>query len=162
MKEIYRVQQTGVESKKDIPNCVTSLQDLRPFGFNCLTGEACGIGLRLLFDVNEKGKEILCSFLGVSDITLLPDWNGGDAIGSVMLARDAAFELAVWCMIGEYQEVWHNRSCGEIHGLEPDQIELAHATWGHDKDGHDWRIYRREGTAAGGLRNRHEMTGRVA
>jgi len=64
--------------------------DLQHFGINFLTGEACAVGKRLLCDVNNQGRKLLCSIFGLpSNTTLAENWNsqvnGDDAIGSIFL-----------------------------------------------------------------------------
>ena len=51
----------------------TNIRDLRPFGINPLTGEACAYGLRQLCDLTRDGKKTLEAFYG-SYITS-PNWN---------------------------------------------------------------------------------------
>jgi hypothetical protein len=34
---------------------ITCWNDLREFGIDPLTGEACGLGYRILFDLDERG-----------------------------------------------------------------------------------------------------------
>jgi hypothetical protein len=43
---------------------VRDWNDLRSFGINALTGEACAVGKRLLCDVNDQGRKLLCSIFG--------------------------------------------------------------------------------------------------
>lgn len=73
-----------------------NVSDLKPFGINPLTGEACAYGMRILCDVNRDGKELLEEFLGGVLVTA-SNWNsqvnGKDAIRSVMLSRGVFADL---------------------------------------------------------------------
>jgi hypothetical protein len=46
--------------------------DLRPFGIDALTGEACGLSYHLLCDVTQKGKRTIEKALGAAEL-VLPD-----------------------------------------------------------------------------------------
>lgn len=139
--------------------------DLDQFGFNCLTGEACGLGLRLLFDISAPAKAILVKALGVQDIALRDAWNGGDAVGSVMLDRDICTTLAIFGMLEQgcievWQSVGENRD-GSIHGIEnEEELVLAKESNIGYPNVEGWRVWKYQGTA--GHRNRHVMSGRVS
>lgn len=49
---------------------------LRKFGINFLTGEACGLAIRGLFDLTKNGVDILKSFFGA--VEFKENWNSGD------------------------------------------------------------------------------------
>jgi len=64
--------------------------DLRQYGINFLTGEACAVGKRLLCDVSDQGRRLLCSILGLpQDTKFAENWNsqvnGDPAVGSIFL-----------------------------------------------------------------------------
>lgn len=75
----------------------------KPYGIQFLTGEADPYGFRGLFDLNEKGVEILNSFFG-GNITFAENsnWNFmvGDkpAIASVMLPYSIYEALSIFCL----------------------------------------------------------------
>ena len=77
---------------------VHSLTDLRQFGINYLTGEACAYGMRKLCDVNEDGVKLLSDFFGCPELNLAQNWNSmvGEkpAIGSVMLTLSCVQDLS--------------------------------------------------------------------
>jgi len=147
--------------------------DLEQFGFRCLTGEACGLTMRLLYDVNLLGKRILEYSLGDIEVSLREPWNGGEFnAGSVMLTYDMARTCAIFGMLGRHiqgekpcLEVWElyddGRLTGQLYGLETqEEIDLAtQYNIGCGKDA-SWRKWRLAGTA--GDRNVHVMSGRVA
>lgn len=77
--------------------------DLHDYGIICLTGEACGLGMRLLCDLTPKGEETLTAYFGHSiSFTQGSNWNSSDGqVASVMLPYTYAFlqSLAVFCML---------------------------------------------------------------
>ena len=78
-----------------------NFRDMEAYGFNMLTGEACAYSFRYLFDISERGREILNSFLGMPYNTEYAyPWNSrvgeNASVGSVMLTRKAAFDLMIY------------------------------------------------------------------
>lgn len=130
--------------------------DLRPYGIMCLTGEACGLGYRILCDVTGPGRDLIARVLEVNEITLRRPWNGGEGVvGCVMLPYELLTPLAVFALLGA--------GCTEVvigkdgvRGLEASDSERERKIV--LKLG---RILRPKGTAPGGMRNTHEMSGRV-
>jgi hypothetical protein len=140
---------------------IGSWDDLRPYGIDCLTGEACGLSYRLLCDVTQKGGKILAKAFGITDFCLKPPWNRGgegeaEHIGSIMLAPECLAFVAIFALLESgCEEVWRPKE--GLLGIEPgDSQECRNAlldTYG------PVRRYRYSGTA--GDRNVHRMTGRV-
>jgi len=139
--------------------------DLRPFGIDLLTGEACGLSYRLLCDVTQKGKRTIEKALGVANLGLTDNWNGGDPhdphIGSILLVPELLIPLAIFALLEHgCCEVWRTKS-GDLVGFEssddPERIEAVKRLY-TDTDNFV-RRYAYAGTA--GDRNRHQMTGRV-
>ena len=139
---------------------VACWQDLEPYGFVTLTGEACGLMYRILFDVTAAGRHVIQKCFSAPDLRLPEPWNRGapDAphVGSIMLSREMMVPLAVFALL--------ESGCTEVLclprraiGIEPtDSAELAAAL----KDRHKPdRVLRYSGTA--GDRNVHLMSGRV-
>lgn len=54
--------------------CTTlhSLADLSQFGVGILTGEADPFGMRLLCDLTEDGRDLVCAYLGATTSTAFP------------------------------------------------------------------------------------------
>jgi hypothetical protein len=144
----------------NITRTIESWYDLEAFGIIPLTGEACGLMMRLLCDVTEGGRKIVERFLG-GTVAIKPGshWNGGSKddphVGSVLLPRGiftdlAAFTLCVTgtgtvasCKDGTVME------CdGPLDGDEENIYRIA-------------RYYRRSTDPGTGDRNRHAMSGRV-
>jgi hypothetical protein len=91
--------------------------DLRPYGIDVLTGEACGMSYRYLCDVTEQGKKVIEKLFDV-ELKLPENWNSG-AIGSIMLPPDMLVPLGILALLeGGCSEVWANE-----HGRPG--IELA-------------------------------------
>lgn len=90
---------------------IRSLNDLRPFGFDPLTGEACGIGYRLLVDLEYRAYCIYCECHGLKIDNIVntdkqPDppagfeeaWNSKGCC-SVMIAPDEWIQLGVFALL---------------------------------------------------------------
>jgi hypothetical protein len=73
--------------------------ELRRYGINPLTGEACPFGLRVLTDLTERGRRILLDMLG-AECTLRANWNSGSEF-SMMIPRSMFQDLYVWCLISD-------------------------------------------------------------
>jgi hypothetical protein len=117
--------------------------DLRPFGIDVLTGEACRVGTRILCDLTPEGRRIVADLLGVPDH---PDgfgvsWNGGKADSSILLPRDLWHDLAVWCLLSRCVEVcdtrherdakeslayWDLNDLRELARLDPADVDCDH------------------------------------
>src|SRR6478736_5681012 len=81
---------------------VSSWEDLKQFGINALTGEACKYAQRILCDLNEDGAALIMDYLGVS--MLRDNWNSTvndkPAVASVMLHRGSCMQLAEFAILG--------------------------------------------------------------
>lgn len=142
---------------------VTCWNDLRSLGFDPLTGEACGLGYRILFDLTEGGRKILGKCFGIPDMRLAEAWNRGAAddpsVGSVLLSHDMLVPVGIFALLESgCTEVWQLTG-GELLGIEASDsaahIEAAHDVYASQRV----RTYRYGGTA--GDRNRHVMSGRI-
>ena len=134
---------------------------LAQYGIVWLTGESCGLGMRMLCGVTEPGKRVLEKCFGCT-LQLSDAWNRcyGTHIGSIMLAPEMLFPIGVFALLenGCYEVVQLDRA---LFGIEPvDAKSEAIRLW----DAHgskQWRTYRYAGPAGAGDRNVHQMTGRV-
>ena len=119
-------------------------RELEKYGITVLTGEACGIGLRLLCDLTVDGRELLTVFLG-GCTPAMPNWNPG-AIRSAMLSWSTLKDLLIFALTRDYDEV---RDYGTYlvagEGLQPGQS----------------RLYRKSSAPGTGMRNQHAMSGRT-
>ena len=142
---------------------ISSWEDLCPYGIVPLTGEACGLMYRILFDVTARGKRILEKAFDVSELRLHESWNRGTEahphVGSIMLAREILSFVGVFALLEDgCTEVWLTKG-GSLIGIQrtdlPDDVERF-------KRFHAADLVRRFaycGTA--GDRNEHIMSGRV-
>lgn len=143
---------------------ISCWDDLRPFGLVPLTGEACGLGYRLLCDVTTSGKHILEKCFGLQTLGLTENWNRGSSdhphIGSILLPYDCLVPVAVFALLEHgCTEVWLYRD-QRLRGIEPtdpaDQVVLWRQSAAADQL---VRTFAYRGTA--GDRNVHCMSGRI-
>src|SRR6266446_1442478 len=111
---------------------ISSWDDLKAYGIDPLTGEACGLGYRILCDLTAKGKKILEKCLATPALTLFESWNRGTEqephVGCVMLALEFFIPLAVFALLESgCTEVWLYKN-QTLLGIEPcdppDRVEL--------------------------------------
>ncbi len=137
---------------------VSCWNDLKPFGIDPLTGEACGLMHRILFDLTAQGQEIVEKALGCG-LNLSEPWNRGDPphVGSILLPQDMFVTLAIFALLETgCTEAWlYGDHC--LLGIGPgDDYEQLRAIY---DDRSVLRTYRYGGTA--GSRNVHVMSGRT-
>ena len=149
----------------------TNWHDFRKAGIEFLTGEACGLMLRVLCDVTEKGRLLFCKTFGLDPTTnkLGEPWNGGskDAphVGSVMLSLDQLPLLSVFAcletgvpecyVVTDDRGVWRG-----TYGFAPDdRADLDR--WLEFEKRHGRSVVRRAYQGTAGDRNRHVFSGRV-
>ena len=78
---------------------ISCWNDLQPFGIIPLTGEACGLGYRILFDLDERGANVVRISSGFPrDANLGEAWSHGTAgqphVGLLMLTQEMLVPLA--------------------------------------------------------------------
>lgn len=131
---------------------ISCWNDLRPYGIDLLTGEACGMMYRYLCDVTEHGKKAIEKLFDV-ELKLPENWNRG-AIGSIMLPPDMLVPIGIFALLeAGCKEVWVNdRSCLGIEESDDDAIVEVSVR-------HYCRCFAYRGTA--GSRNLHLMSGRT-
>ncbi len=141
---------------------ISSFRELEPFGLIILTGEACGLGYRILFDVTAAGKKVVEKCFGIPNMTFAEAWNRGTAetphVGSIMLSQEMLVPLAVFACL--------ENGCTEASRMDDFVIGIE-AGDPADKAVQMEQLYRVQrvrrfryaGTA--GDRNVHQMTGRV-
>jgi hypothetical protein len=134
---------------------------LKTIGIDVLTGEACGIGMRVLCDINDNAQRLISEFMGGIDCTS-PGWNTS-AHKSLMLTWDFIKDLRIYYLCTQYEVVIY--SYGNKNSY-PSIYCMTHDTWKGiqeyfryiwNRDNTKTRIY----TARGGLRNQHEFSGRI-
>jgi hypothetical protein len=142
---------------------VNCWKDLEPFGIVPLTGESCGLGYRILFDVTERGRRVLARCLGVPSLRLGVPWNRGRAddphVGSVLLAPPMLVPVGVFALLEHgCAEVWLHAD-GTLLGIEPSDSPERIDQRRQMRPGELVRTFACGGTA--GDRNVHIMSGRV-
>jgi len=73
----------------------TPINTLRKYGFSYLTGEACGVAHRGLFDLDEKAKKVWETMTRTSLTSKC--WNTG--VGSIIIPNAWVKDIAVWCLL---------------------------------------------------------------
>ena len=140
---------------------VRNVRDLKEYGINGLTGEACGVGMRLLCDIGPKAERILGELFGGVQFVKTA-WNGQDgAKKSAMLPHSLFADIAAYCLLSEdgFDVVITRPDFGLATGFSREEWEKIRAGTGFSNLKYS-RIYAGKGTA--GMRNRHEMSGRIA
>jgi len=141
---------------------ISCWNDLEPYGIIPLTGEACGLMYRILFDVTAKGRDVVAKCFGVPKVNLPEAWNCGTAdnphVGCIMLSQEMLRPLAVFALL--------ENGCKEVYlmgevvvGIEPGDPEVAAETMRRAYKVDHARRFSYGGTA--GDRNTHVMSGRV-
>jgi hypothetical protein len=139
---------------------VKCFDDLRAYGINCLTGEACGIGYRILCDLDEKGAALVRKCLGlVPGSVFARGWNNSQG-WSVMLPHEMVIPLGIFALLDNgCKEVLATN--GELYGVELEEdADKLYQTLMQFGRSHVRRLKYR-GTGPGGDRHVHEMSGRV-
>ena len=131
-------------------------EDLRPFGIIPLTGEACGLMMRILCDVTPAGKTALEKCFDCQ-LTLPEPWNHRERqIGSVMLSPEMMVPVGIFALLESgCREVF--RKGDVLYGVELTDTAEALNEFGRFHG--PMRRYAYQGTA--GSRNVHQMTGRI-
>lgn len=158
-----------------------SLSDLREFGIDVLTGEACAYSARLLCDLDEQGQRIFTDCLGLPFGTQFQSgWNDSKKV-SVMIPPDLFGPLMAWALIKTGHDIVIERNDGSFTGMRqweadgPPQLGLAaddeyNAPANRLEEvcrvyrGMDQvrRLYRKmAGQPSVGTRHAHSMSGRV-
>jgi hypothetical protein len=141
---------------------VSCWNDLHAFGIEPLTGEACGLMYRILFDVTDQGAKIIGRCFGIPGMNFGEAWNRGAKeapnVGSIMLTQEMLVPLAVFALLESgCKEAYLMGSVvlGIENGDPPDTAETMRKAYGLEYA----RRFSYGGTA--GDRNVHQMSGRV-
>jgi hypothetical protein len=138
--------------------------DLQPFGVEALTGEACSLSYRILFDVTEKGRKLIGKCFGIPDMKLGEAWNRGTAeaphVGSIMLSQEMLVPLGIFALLENgCREVYILN--GTVVGLEPGDPADTLTTMCRVLKTECSRRFSYGGPGAVGDRNVHQMSGRI-
>lgn len=148
------------------------VRDWRPmkdFGVDVLTGEACGLGMRLLCDLTAAGADLIREFFSLSgtNFPFARNWNHGTDedphVASVMLPVSIFRDLAAFAMLENGYVTVITTTKQAIYGFTDhrdaeEYLKLIDANRDGSMFGHH-EVLRKRGTA--GTRNVHEMSGRV-
>lgn len=99
--------------------------DLRHYGVNFLTGEACAVGKRLLCDVSDQGRRLLCQVFGLPPNTAFTEnWNsqvnGQPAIGSIFLPPSLFTFISAMIFLETGCKCAVAVENGQVIGIDPD------------------------------------------
>jgi len=153
------MRSTATYSSWDITKLLDSL------GIDVLTGEACGLSMRLLCDANGAGQALLDDFFG--GVSLKYEGMNDRYSKVVLLPREVLKPLVVYGLVKQGHlmvELQHTKETYQLmcypnwEAWRLDREEYGQQ-W-QDMD-YSWRAYSADGTAPGGLRNVHAMSGRV-
>lgn len=158
------------------------VRDLEQFGVIALTGEACGLAMRLLCDLTEEGVKLIREFMRVEPTA--DAWNS-KGVKSVMLPTSIFRDLWIFAhvragtanvfiggYVGEHWTETHYESIDVTH-KHPDKSWVADAYAVNDPDymeklrEHEGvcfyisRMFKRSEHPGTGLDNTHAMTGRT-
>jgi hypothetical protein len=137
-------------------------RELEPYGIDPLTGEACGLSCRILFDCTENGRKILAKALGIPGLKLAEPWNGGTKddphVGSILLPQEMLTLVSVFALLESgSDEVWQHE--GGVIGFEPGDSRESR---GQQLDWLRPKLVRRYAYQGGaGSRHQHMMSGRI-
>jgi hypothetical protein len=148
-------------------------EDLKPYGIDVLTGEACAYNYRLLCDITPAGVALFNAVFGLQlqvKESLPEGWNNRKA-RSIMLPRAMFEPLAVFALftVSNCRKVYITYD-GTIHGIESTDTDEQVRNFVEWNQGHLCESCQRYG-ADGGInlqysnpgysRNQHQMSGRV-
>lgn len=134
--------------------------DLEEYGIIALTGEACGLSMRILCDVTTAGKKHLERFLGGNvEIRAGSNWNGGSGVdphvGSVLLPMSIITDLGAFLLV-----MTGTLTVASLEGGTVREYDKA-LTDDDERFYHVKRYYRRSAAPGTGDRNEHAFSGRT-
>ena len=135
---------------------VNCWNDLLPYGIDPLTGEACGLSYRILFDLTAKGQKIVEKALGCKITS--EAWNRGTKeephTASVMLSQEMLVPIGIFALLENGCHIVWLLDDRSLIGFEPSDTERPYIGTHEIR-----RAFSYSGTA--GDRNQHMMSGRV-
>jgi len=140
---------------------------LKSIGINILTGEACGLSMRLLCDIDDKAQRLLSDFFGGVEFKS-SGWNSYEK-KSIILTRSTLNDIIIYSVCEQYPIVikcsYKNKrdrfETNHLRGLNSrEELEKIKPHYDRIHNG-NFRVFYSSGTSASGMRNRHEFSGRV-
>lgn len=149
---------------------IQSWDDLRSYGIDLLTGEACGYAMRYLCDVTAAGAALLGRFFGGHvAIKEGSNWNRGSVedphVGSIMLTQGVFSDLAAFVLLETTRDTAIVSRDGGAVELSAEYFERYRKLDAERPEGSTFeplirRVWRRP-TERTVERNEHAMSGRV-
>ena len=147
------------------------IRRLSDFGLNYLTGEACGLSMRGLYDVTPYGEKLIYSFLG-GCVPTADKMNGRNlAEHSMMIsagtARDLFIYALLWSEVADYVIEVTSTYGGREHQTirwykgPQDQLRKDLEIMRGNNNLRLGRSYQRSNAPGDGMRNMHMWTGRM-
>lgn len=140
-------------------------EDLRGYGINLLTGEACAYSMRYLCDFSSRGQMILEAFFGLPPLTKFNEnWNSHvnnePAVGSIMLTSPTILELMrfIALHIDRAGVVYWSDRRGDVVGYKHIVPEIDE--WYTQQDYYRMVNFANPAVSSEG-RNIHQATGRI-
>lgn len=139
--------------------------DLKQYGINYLTGEACAYSMRLLCDLSEEGADLMRRFFGLPhNATFNPQWNSmvGDkpAVASVLLSRGLFDDLCRFILLSCDMDIVLKSPDGSWCGYaRPNEAVMLMVDGVAENK--SWQVYRNYRVGIPGDRNQHAFTGRT-
>ena len=113
-------------------------ENIKDYGINILTGEACAFGMRLLCDMSAEGVDLLCDFYGLKPVSWLEEVpfprnvnsrvKDKDAIASCMLTHSTMTELYKFILFSKGYEVVVS-AAGDVTGMSAETWEEVKLAW---------------------------------
>ena len=142
---------------------ITNARDLEQYGITRLTGEACPYSMRVLCDLDQRGRDFVESFFSCKQP--YEAWKGG--VASVMLPHSCWNDLAAFCLLMDGCElVAQVKLPGRdpyIVGGAAEEVNAYLNEYGSDIPPRDIRRFAPIGGGQATVRGRcvHTMSGRV-
>lgn len=142
-----------------------TIQTLESIGISLLTGEACAFSMRVLCDVNQKGKELIEDFLGVT-LSKEP-WNSRvnnfPSVNSFMLSRETIDPLVRFSLFRDKYKYVYGQNAAYTGFNEEDIPKHPFLEMVHSKGTSSFApgLLYRNPNVTGVSRNIHQFTGRT-
>lgn len=114
---------------------ISGITDLRAYGINFLTGEACSLGIRALCDLTPAGRDLVCELLGLPTVEFGEAVNGRDnQCYKMMLPYSLVNDLATVILFKQPDvvEVWLLPYC--VRGVTNKELDHLEEVWSRPED----------------------------
>jgi hypothetical protein len=147
-------------------------EDMGKYGITIVTGEACGLSMRLLVEINEQAWPHVQSFFGWRDVPPNPFVTNG--YSSIMIPNTHIPLLLVYLVLmqekGVQEILYVPEQKATVDGWSamyiyvPESLDDSHyakTVEAYRKSALVSRFYRKQGDERGGARQKHWFTGMV-